>query len=217
MKQQTDTLWTLIELSQQVRDALAADPLAPPNGRIRAVPDSRTIRYYTTIGLIDRPAAMRGRTAFYSERHLQQLVAIKRLQAQGLSLAEVQKTLAGIPDEELATLAGLPPASPTPARTVREGFWRAELPEDTVAMAASASPTISHHAAEAKALPAPPDILSADLYHGLVLAPGVTLLLQGGAAPSPDDIRDLQHAAEPLLVLLRQRGLNHHDHVDLNP
>ena len=32
----------------------------PPNGRVRDVPDRRTIRYYTTIGLLDRPAEVSG-------------------------------------------------------------------------------------------------------------------------------------------------------------
>ncbi len=188
MKQQTDTLWTLVELGHQVQDTLAADPLTPRNGRIRAVPDRRTIRYYTTIGLLDRPAAMRGRTALYSKRHLQQLVAIKRLQARGLSLAEVQQALAGLPDEELAALAELPPAASPPTPTHREAFWRTELPEEV-------------------SKPEPPEITAADLYHGLTLAPGVTLLLQGGAPLEADDVRALQDAAAPLLDVLRRRQL----------
>ncbi len=216
MKQQTYSLWTLVELGQHVRDVLATDPLAPPNGRIRAVPDGRTIRYYTTIGLIDRPAAMRGRTALYSERHLQQLIAIKRLQTQGLSLAEVQRALAGLPDEELATLAGLPPVSPAPtpaSRASQEAFWRAELPENACEMAASESPDMPDQSSGTHAEPELPAITDAGLYHGLALAPGVTLLLQGGAALSANDIRALRHAAAPLLDVLRQRGLNGNQHV----
>ncbi len=213
MKQQTYSLWTLNELGQQVRDALTADPLAPRNGRIRAVPDRRTIRYYTTIGLIDRPAAMRGRTALYSERHLQQLVAIKRLQARGLSLAEVQQALAGLPDEELAALAGLLPASPLPPPATREGFWRAELPEETSETAVKASSEMPAGLFEIDAESEPPAIAEADLYQGFTLAPGVTLLLQGGSALSADDIYALRHAAAPLLDALRQRGFNGNEHV----
>jgi DNA-binding transcriptional MerR regulator len=206
MKQQTDSLWTLVELGQQVQEALAADPLAPRNGRIRAVPDSRTIRYYTTIGLIERPAAMRGRTALYSERHLQQLMAIKRLQARGLSLAEVQQALAGLPDTELATLAELPLASPPSPTAIREGVWRDALPEHTPDTVASPNPERSAKSAGAKAVPEPSAVTGADLYHGLALAPGVTLLLHGQVALSADDVRALRHAAAPLLEALRQRG-----------
>ena len=55
--------WTIDELSARVALALADRYEGAPNGRVRQVPDLRTIRYYTTLGLIDRPAEMRGRTA----------------------------------------------------------------------------------------------------------------------------------------------------------
>src|SRR6267378_745075 len=96
--------WTLDELCDQVAQALARDAPAALDGRVREVPDRRTLRYYTTLGLLDRPAEMRGRTAYYGRRHLLQLVAIKRLQARGLSLAEVQERLVGIGHAALARL-----------------------------------------------------------------------------------------------------------------
>src|SRR5688500_11111417 len=89
---------TIQELAEAVRDALA-DAEEPKNGQVRPIPDARSIRYYTTLGLLDRPAAMEGRTALYDERHVRQLVAIKRLQAEGLSLAEIQQKLRGAPPE----------------------------------------------------------------------------------------------------------------------
>ncbi len=81
---------------------LAVDYAGQANGRVREVPDQRTIRYYTTLGLIDRPAEMRGRTALYGVRHLLQLVAIKRLQTHGLSLAEIQTRVVGRTDAAAA-------------------------------------------------------------------------------------------------------------------
>lgn len=102
-----DELWTIDELTDQVAQALAVGGSGRLNGRIREVPDIRTIRWYTTIGLLDRPAAMRGRTALYSHRHLRQLVAIKRLQAEGHSLAKVQQELLGATDSTLARIANL--------------------------------------------------------------------------------------------------------------
>ncbi len=101
-------LWTLDELCDRVGLALAVDYAGQSSGRVRDVPDRRTIRYYTTLGLIDRPAAMRGRTALYGDRHLLQLAAVKRLQARGLSLAEVQERLVGLTDAALRELARLP-------------------------------------------------------------------------------------------------------------
>src|SRR6266852_5767625 len=107
MTPRTASSWTLDDLSAHVALALAENYDGQPSSRVRDVPDRRTIRYYTTLGLLDRPAEMRGRTALYGRRHLLQLVAIKRLQARGLSLAEVQRTLAGQTDRALAGVAGL--------------------------------------------------------------------------------------------------------------
>jgi len=110
--------WTLDELAERVDAALAVDYAGPPSGRVRAVPDRRAIRWYTTIGLIDRPVAHRGRTALYGPRHLLQLVAVKRLQARGLPLVAIQQELAGAPDSQLARVARLPSGAEAPETAV---------------------------------------------------------------------------------------------------
>ena len=120
--------WTLDELAERVDLALAVDYHGQPSGRVRAVPDRRAIRWYTTIGLIDRPVAHRGRTALYGPRHLLQLVAVKRLQARGLPLVAIQQELAGATDSQLARVARLPldarptvVPGPVPAVVVPDG------------------------------------------------------------------------------------------------
>jgi hypothetical protein len=123
-----DGLWTIDELSAGVAEALAADYPGQSNGRVRDVPDRRTIRWYTTIGLLDRPAAMRGRTALYGRRHLLQLVAIKRLQAAGHTLAAVQRELVGATGTMLADIARLPGAPAAAPEPVRDRFWAAPPP-----------------------------------------------------------------------------------------
>lgn len=100
--------WTIDDLTAKAAQALSVDYEGQSNGQISDVPNRRTIRYYTTLGLLDRPAAMRGRTALYGRRHLLQLVAIKRLQLDGLSLSEVQERLAGATTGTLEVLARLP-------------------------------------------------------------------------------------------------------------
>jgi len=108
--------WTLSELVEQVGAALDADAVRAPNGRIRDLPDARAIRWYATIGLVDRPLPGSGRTARYGSRHLLQLVAIKRRQAQGRSLAQIQTELAGATDDILRGVARLPrDLAPAPA------------------------------------------------------------------------------------------------------
>lgn len=102
--------WTIGELADRAAEALG--PSAPrANGRVRDVPNERLIRWYTTIGLLDPPLTRRGRVALYGRRHLLQLVAVKRRQAEGLSIAAIQIELTGAPDAVLESLARLP--SPT--------------------------------------------------------------------------------------------------------
>ena len=106
--------WTIGELSALVlrvlhsSGLLEADYAGQPNGRVSSIPQERTIRWYASIGLLDKPLTMRGRTALYGRRHLCQLVAIKRLQAQGRSVAQVQEDLLGATDATLEGIAHLP-------------------------------------------------------------------------------------------------------------
>jgi DNA-binding transcriptional MerR regulator len=95
----------LEELSTRVADELADRGLlgAASDGRVSAAPDARTVRYYTTLGLLDRPR-IEMRQARYSDRHVLQLLAIKALQALDLPLAEIQQRLYARSDAELKGL-----------------------------------------------------------------------------------------------------------------
>src|SRR5688572_27585995 len=93
-----DARWTIEELNELALSVLGADHEI----------GLRTIRYYAALGLIDRPAAMRGRKAFYGERHLLQLVSIKRMQAEGLSLETVQARMISASSNALRTIARVP-------------------------------------------------------------------------------------------------------------
>jgi DNA-binding transcriptional MerR regulator len=95
---------------------------AQADGRVSGAPDARTVRYYGTLGLVDRPA-YEGREARYGRRHVLQVIAIKILQSLGLPLAEVQARLYGKSNAELEAL--LKSAGEAPARrTVPVVVWR---------------------------------------------------------------------------------------------
>ncbi|MFC0555906.1 helix-turn-helix domain-containing protein [Planotetraspora thailandica] len=120
--------WTIGELAERAAGLLGSQP--PVNGRVRDVPNERLIRWYATIGLLDPPLTRRGRIAQYGRRHLLQLVAVKRLQAEGLSIAEIQVRLAGATDAILQHAARIPdvpdavsPAGAPPREPRRERFW----------------------------------------------------------------------------------------------
>jgi DNA-binding transcriptional MerR regulator len=95
------------------------------DSRVSPVPDARTIRYYTTLGLLDRPW-MEGRQARYGKRHLLQTIAVKALQARGLPLSEVQTRLYGLSNDELeALLASMAEVGPATKKqsSIRPIVW----------------------------------------------------------------------------------------------
>lgn len=52
----------------------------------------RTVRYYIQEGLVDRPEGA-GRGSHYTQRHLEQLLEIRKLQRLGLSLERIRELL----------------------------------------------------------------------------------------------------------------------------
>jgi DNA-binding transcriptional MerR regulator len=182
-------MWTLDELVAKAAELLATADVEQGSGRVREVPDKRTLRYYTTLGLLDRPAEMRGRTGLFTVRHLMQLMAIKRLQAQGESLQRIQDRLFGVTAGELKRLAALPKdlalqSPPTTGSPRARSFW-ADAPEERE----DTSDTV--HA-----------------FTGLELEGGVTLTLSAARRLlETDDVEALKAAAAPLLKVLRARHL----------
>lgn len=95
------TSYTIDELSERVAQLLEERGLnTQQDNRVSSAPDRRTIRYYTSLGLLDRPS-IEGRQARYGERHVLQILAIKALQSVSLPLSEIQSLLFGSTDEEL--------------------------------------------------------------------------------------------------------------------
>jgi hypothetical protein len=200
-------VWTIEELVDQVHSALSAEYPGAPNGRVRDLPDRRAIRWYATTGLVDRPAAMRGRTALYGPRHLLQLVAVKRRQADGRTLAEIQAELTGATDAVLADIARVPEdllADPDPTdgrgpstttEPVRARFWAT----------APVSPAPHHPAPPLAPSDARPGEPVGAVLSGLLLGGGAVLLLPG--RPDTDDHAAIVAAARPLLDVLAARGL----------
>ena len=73
----------------------------------------RTVRYYIQTGLIDRPeGAAKG--AFYTSRHLEQLLLVRKWQTAGLSLERIGELIKG---------AGDSPLPPTPRRAGTVEVW----------------------------------------------------------------------------------------------
>jgi DNA-binding transcriptional MerR regulator len=181
--------WTLDELAERVDAALAVDYPGQSSGRVRDVPDRRAIRWYTTIGLVDRPLAHRGRTALYGPRHLLQLVAIKRLQARGLPLVAIQQELAGATDTQLARVARVPAAAvPVPPPAADGGARPPKAPARPPARAARGMAAFWRQQPAAVAAAGAAEARGAALTAGpaeAADAPGA-LAAAGPAEPAPD-------------------------------
>ncbi|WP_328989008.1 helix-turn-helix domain-containing protein [Kribbella sp. NBC_01245] len=224
----TEELWTLDQLTELVGTALAVDYPGQVNGRVRAVPDRRAIRWYSTIGLVDRPAEMRGRTALYGRRHLLQLVAIKRLQSQGRALAEIQAELAGATDRTLSTIAalptapsaaaGLPTPTPRPATApapAREREREPELESAAQPLRAQAAELAPERARFWTDRPTVADADGTALVTAIRLSDGVTVVLDTTDVPpthlTAEQLSALRAAAAPLLAELARQLLTHSD------
>lgn len=187
------TLLTLSQFAAAAADAVQASGAAPDNRQAKAVPAERMIRYYTSRGLLPRPGN-RGRALIYGRTHLMRLVAIKRLQGQGLSLDEIAERLAGMSVAQVEALAAIPESAvpaglgdpepaPEPARAAG-AFWRA-VPDAAPAVVPDAAPA-----------PAVTNL------QAVRLSDTVTLLVDGPLPP----LDSLRRAAAPLLDLLANPG-----------
>jgi DNA-binding transcriptional MerR regulator len=226
METEAGRRYTITELADASAAALDALGIAARNGQVRDRPDVRTIRYYAALGLVDRPAEMNGRTAFYGDRHLLQVLAVKALQARGATLADVQRTLVGASEPELraAVGPGLPgvlaavTGQPPPARPDRP-FWRAApaapaavAPAPTTCEPAgpAAAPTLSAPEPPSP-LPAGPAGVTDDTMRprtliAVPLAEGATLIIENADGDAVD-AGALRAAAAPLLAHLTDAGL----------
>jgi DNA-binding transcriptional MerR regulator len=181
--------WTLHQLAAEAALVLARDGVGQPSGRVTEVPSPRTIRFYTTSGLLDPPSRYQGRTALYGSHHLWQLVVVKKLQAHGYSLEEIRQALPGLEEAGLRRLVRVPKdgqkvAPPRRRRDDDDSTAQANPRSRRALVAARPSQTIK----------------------GIRVDPQLMLLLEDVDRPIlPADLEAIQVAAAPLLKLLHIR------------
>ncbi len=200
--------WTIAELQARAEQALAVDYDGVASGRVRSIPNERALRYYTTIGLLDRPAEMRGRTAYYGWRHLLQVVAVKRLQAAGLNLVDIQQRLTGRPLAALAAMAQLP-ANPSQADLEWSPTEESEAEpqeENAAAVGVGRRRQPFWRVTDASAPNEPKPLPAATGLQSLRLNDDAVLLWTGNNVEDRD-LAALRRAAQPLITELARRGL----------
>jgi DNA-binding transcriptional MerR regulator len=89
--------------------AQLVDELVPAQkrGSVTDLPDERTVRYYLAEGLISTVSEKQGTASLYGYRHLLQLLAIKRLQADYLPIRKIRELIENKTEAELEELLGL--------------------------------------------------------------------------------------------------------------
>lgn len=95
------TLEELVAASSAVLVELAPHQ---PRWAVNERPDARTIRYYTTRGMLPKPLSYDGGRARYGFGHLVRLLAIKHLQAQRLTLDQIARALDAKSDDDVLGL-----------------------------------------------------------------------------------------------------------------
>lgn len=192
--------WTLDVLTDRVAEATRRLGLVQENGQVAVAPNARAIRWYQSQGLIRRPE-QRGRVAFYGVAHLREIVAIKRLQSQGLNLEAVQQRLVGASDDDVCAIAGVPAeleavdadtvvVDEVAAAPARRSFWG----DDTADVVADAAAVVVTGPADDAA----PTRIALD--H----PSGVTVVFPTTHAPTADDVQAILSA---VVSTLTARGL----------
>ena len=115
---------TIEALASTTSELLPA--IAPRQTRYKVTerPDVRTIRYYTSQGLLPKPVSYEGGRARYSGSHLLRLLLIKRMQAEHQTLHRIKRVLRGASDEEIVRQLGSavepePPTKPSARSNAR--------------------------------------------------------------------------------------------------
>jgi DNA-binding transcriptional MerR regulator len=163
--------WSLEELAEESQRYLDDDG---DSKRVQWKPNGRQIRYYSTLGLLDKPETENGRTVWYGPKHLLQLLAIKRLQQDGMKLADIQRALAGATVEKMRSLVGLPEGF---LGELDDSVKRPSVPATGESQASGSHPRRATAFWTARPAPSQPDHPQFEHCWRLELAPGVNLTL----------------------------------------
>lgn len=96
------------ELAQEAARILRESGAAQQaRGTVTELPDERTVRYYLTEGLVAPAEEKQGTASVFGFRQLLQLLVVKKLQAEHLSIRAIRELVAGKGERQLEKLLGL--------------------------------------------------------------------------------------------------------------
>jgi DNA-binding transcriptional MerR regulator len=99
----TLTLPETVDLAQKVLDE---NGITPASKRAALSLTGRSVRWYSTAGIIDAPGR-EGHTATYGRRHLLQILYTREAQATGVPLEKIREDTSALSTEDLTARVGL--------------------------------------------------------------------------------------------------------------
>lgn len=94
----------VIELAAAAAKILVASNTVQERETVTSLPDERTVRYYITEGLISSAEEKQGTSSVFGYLQLLQLLAIKKLQVEHLSIRQIRQIVLGKNAAELENL-----------------------------------------------------------------------------------------------------------------
>jgi DNA-binding transcriptional MerR regulator len=92
------------ELATAAKQVLISTEIFQDRESVTALPDERTIRYYITEGLVSPAEEKQGTSSVFGYLQLLQLLVIKKLQAENLSIRQIRQIVVGRKERELEQL-----------------------------------------------------------------------------------------------------------------
>ena len=189
-----DSEFDLDGLAEAARMLLSRGGVKVDDGRVAATVDGRGIRYYQTLGVIDRPRRYEGRRAIYDYRHLLQLLATRQLQREGYPLSVIQSVLPGKTTAELESSLRAVLASKIPTLVDTSPAGAPSAPPELPSPPAGAPGSVVTFPSRAPSPEPPRRVLTGDI------APGITLSIDSSLVADADELfaRLASHLARAL-------------------
>lgn len=167
---------------------------------VSLVPDERTVRYYSAEGLLAPPEGKQGLNAVYGYQHLLQLLVIKRLQAEHLSIRKIKQLVEGKQAAELEQLLDVNQSDRARARSAPKNAATEYLESLLTQPAARRRAAPVAQRSEQASPPA-----SHSAWSRVEIEPGLELHIREDYRLS-DDARERQRLARKLLSEIEQHG-----------
>lgn len=198
------------ELAGEAAKILAESGLAQERGTVSEVPDERTIRYYLSEGLVSPAEDKQGTASVFGYRHLLQLLAVKKLQAEHLPIRKIRELVERREVRDLERLLGIEggAVSKNEALSYLEKLLTKPQTASQPQAARSFSSTAGSSPSIARSAPPPqsaPGSSGSGAWERIEIEPGLELHVQGQYQP-PTDASGLRQLAQRIMRLIESRG-----------